>query len=235
MNTDRNYTRIANEQGITPQNMQHFMSNSPWSSDSVCKQVQDELKDIKEITNGGVITIDETADEKAGTNSAGAAKQYNGRMGKIKTSQVGVLLCYVNLQLIQGFWSWINGKLYLPQCWFEKENEKERNKAKVPADLKFKTKIELAWDMIEDVIKNGLPFEIAAFDTLYGRSEWLRKKFRALPGLSMANIRELLRSVMPLKNLTPLRATELIIERLEGRAKSRKSRLKNHDVAKSGM
>jgi hypothetical protein len=51
----------------------------------------------------------------------------------------------------------------------------------------------------------------------------------------MANIRELLRAVMPMKNLTLLQATELIIERLEGRVRSRKSRLKNHDVDRKRM
>jgi hypothetical protein len=46
----------------------------------------------------------------------------------------------------------------------------------------------------------------------------------------MANVRELLRAVMPLMSLTPLQVIEL-----DGRARSRKSRLKNHDVEKSGM
>ena len=41
---------------------------------------------------GSVLLVDESADEKAGDNSAGAGKQYNGRLGKIETSQVGVLL-----------------------------------------------------------------------------------------------------------------------------------------------
>ena len=48
-----------------------------------------------------------------------------------------------------------------------------------------------------------------------------------LPPLSMANVRELLRAVMPLPQLTIERATDLVVEHLVNRARSRKSRLKN--------
>jgi len=46
-----------------------------------------------------------------------------------------------------------------------------------------------------------------------------------LPPLSMANIRELLRAVMPLPHLTIQRATDLVIEHLVNRARARKSRM----------
>jgi SRSO17 transposase len=61
--------------------------------------VQDELKARPELLSGGVLLVDESADEKASGQSAGAAKQHNGRMGKVETSQVGVLLSYVNLKV----------------------------------------------------------------------------------------------------------------------------------------
>ena len=70
------------------QNRQHFRSESPWSSEAVCRQVQEELKARPELLSGGVLLVD----EKAGDHSAGAGKQYNGRRGKVATSQVGVLL-----------------------------------------------------------------------------------------------------------------------------------------------
>jgi hypothetical protein len=47
------------------------------------------------------------SEEKASAKSAGAGRQYNGRLGKVEMSQVGVLLSYVNLKVAQGFWSWI--------------------------------------------------------------------------------------------------------------------------------
>ena len=48
-----------------------------------------------------------------------------------------------------------------------------------------------------------------------------------LPSLSVANIRELLRAVMPLPQLTTEQAAELVVSHLINRTKSRKSRLKH--------
>lgn len=47
-----------------------------------------------------------------------------------------------------------------------------------------------------------------------------------LPVLSVANVRELLRAAMPLPQLTPEQARELVAQHLLNRARSRKSHLK---------
>ncbi len=54
-----------------------------------------------------------------------------------------------------------------------------------------------------------------------------RWKTDVLPALSVANFRELLRAVMPLKRLSVTAATDLVIEHLINRTRSRQSRLKN--------
>jgi SRSO17 transposase len=145
MATGRHYAGVARESGIEP------MSNSPWSAKALLDQVQDEIQARPELMKGGVLLVDESADEKASGKTAGAAKQYNGRMGKIETSQVGVFLCYVNLEVAQGFWTWIRGTLFCPKAWFahDEEHKKLRDKLGIPDSLVFKTKIELVWDMIE--------------------------------------------------------------------------------------
>jgi len=190
MKGERHYTGVAQETGIEPQNLQHFMSNSPWSAEKIYEQVQDELQATPELTDGGVLLVDESADEKASDKTAGAAKQYNGRMGKLETSQVGVQLCYANLKVSQGFWTWIRGKLFLPEEWFadDEKHKALRKKLGIPDTLGFKTKIELAWEMIETVVKRGLPTEVIAFDGLYGRSVWLREKIRTLVRIYMAEV-----------------------------------------------
>ena len=48
-----------------------------------------------------------------------------------------------------------------------------------------------------------------------------------LPALSVANVRELLRAVLPLPTLSPLDAASLVVEHLDNRTRSRKSRLLN--------
>jgi hypothetical protein len=48
-----------------------------------------------------------------------------------------------------------------------------------------------------------------------------------LPALSVANVRELLRAALPLPTLSPLDAASLVVEHLDNRTRSRKSRLLN--------
>jgi SRSO17 transposase len=48
-----------------------------------------------------------------------------------------------------------------------------------------------------------------------------------LPRLSMANVRELLRAAMPLPQLSPTEAALLVVNHLDNRIRSRKSRLRN--------
>jgi SRSO17 transposase len=58
--------------------MQHFMSNSPWSSREVFEQLQGEIRETLGVETGSVIILDESADEKAGEQSAGAGRQHSG-------------------------------------------------------------------------------------------------------------------------------------------------------------
>ncbi len=188
METDRNFANIGREVGISSQNMQHFMSNSPWSAPVVCRQVQDEIKQTPGLQAGGALLLDESADEKAGGASAGAGRQYNGRLGKVEMSQVGVFLAYANLRVEQGLWSWVDGELFLPEAWFKKDQAEQRKALGIPEERGFKTKVELGWEMIERVHANGLPFEVVACDCLYGRSGWLRTQLRTAELTYMAEI-----------------------------------------------
>jgi len=59
-------------------------------------------------------------------------------------------------------------------------------------------------------------------------------KTEVLPALSVANFRERLRAVMPLKRLSVTEATDLVIEHLTNRTRSRQSRLKKQRLIKEG-
>ena len=54
-----------------------------------------------------------------------------------------------------------------------------------------------------------------------------------LPSLSVANVRELLRAVMPLPQLSPQQAAEQVVKHLVNRTRSRKSRLKKKKPRRS--
>jgi hypothetical protein len=87
-------------------------------------------------------------------------------MGQVETSQGGVLLSYVNLKVRQGFWTWLEGKLFLPERGFEESPKALRERLGIPKSLCFKTQVERAWELSEGVISRGLSFERVGFDTL---------------------------------------------------------------------
>ena len=55
----------------------------------------------------------------------------------------------------------------------------------------------------------------------------LQLKMEALPALSTANVRELLKAALPLPQLTPAQATELVVTQLVDRALSTSSRIRD--------
>jgi SRSO17 transposase len=173
MKTKRNFANIARRViGLEDdgQAVQHFMSDSPWRGQAVIQQVQRELATTPELCTGGVLLLDESADDKAGEQSAGAGRQHNGRLGKVEMSQVGTFLAFYKGVV----WTWVDGELFLPEHWFSPEMAEARQRLGIPPERQFATKIELGWRMIQRVKANGLPFEAVACDDLYGRSGWLR-------------------------------------------------------------
>jgi SRSO17 transposase len=101
METDRHFTGIARTTGNSSQNIQHFMTHSPWSAQEVLGQVREEVAATAAFTTGGVLVLDESADEKASEKTVGAARQYNGRLGKVEMSQVGTFLAWIPMQEVQ--------------------------------------------------------------------------------------------------------------------------------------
>ena len=169
MEANRNMANIGRHTAVEPQNMHHFMSNSPWSGPNLIAAIQDKVAKRAEFETA-MLLIDESADEKGGEWSAGAGRQHNGRLGKIDMSQVGVFLSLATPSAN----TWIDGELFIPEGWFEPEAASHRQKAGIPPERTFQTKPELAWRMIQRVRDNDVPFEAVAMDTLYGRSRKLR-------------------------------------------------------------
>ena len=85
----RNYANIDRRlKGGDGQGLQQFMTDSPWRSQAVFEQIQADIRAQPLLLKGGVLILDESADEKAGDHSAGAARQYNGRLGKVDLCRV---------------------------------------------------------------------------------------------------------------------------------------------------
>jgi SRSO17 transposase len=168
------------------QRVQHFMSQSPWSAQAVLEQVRAEVTATPALRQGSVLILDESADGKAGEQTAGAGRQYNGRLGQVELSQVGTLLALANEAV--HFWTWIDGELFVPEHWFAPERVTLRQRLGLPSERQFATKIALGWQMIQRPRAAGVPFEAVLCDELYGRSRWLRAQLDAAGLLYLAEV-----------------------------------------------
>lgn len=173
MNETRNISSIARVAGVPEQNMQQFISDSPWFGSDLISVLQQDIGCHPQFQQESVLIIDESADEKAGEDSSGAGRQHNGRLGKIEMSQVGVFLSLTN----QNYHTWVDGELYFPEKWFTTAYANKRKRIGMPKERAFATKLELALKMTNRVHENGLPFCAIDCDSLYGRAGWLRDSF----------------------------------------------------------
>jgi len=165
--------------------LQHFISNSTWNAgelmDYVSKQASAKLSTNKLIG----LHIDETGVRKKGKHSVGVDRQYCGNIGKIDNSQVAVYAA-----LSQGdFATLIDSKLYLPKSWTS--NKQRLDEAKVPLDQReFKTKQELALEIINHQLLLGTRFDYIGGDALYGADQALTDAIDAITIPFLMDIRE---------------------------------------------
>jgi SRSO17 transposase len=118
-----------------------------------------------------VIVFDPSAFAKKGTKSVGVARQWNGRLGKVENSQVGVFMAYVSRKEH----ALVNTRLYLPKEWTK--DKKRRKEAGVPKEVKFRTRHQLALEMLDES-GPSLPHSWVAGDDEMGRPSSFRRELR---------------------------------------------------------
>jgi SRSO17 transposase len=150
-----------------------------WSDESVLSKVQEMVLPVIERCGGPIEAwiIDDTGFPKKGKHSVGVARQYCGQLGKQDNCQIAVSLSVANHEASLPV-AW---RLYLPQDWAS--DPVRRTKAKVPAEISFKTKPEIALEQIKAACEAGVPRGVALMDAGYGANTALREGITAL-GLS---------------------------------------------------
>ncbi len=140
--------RYLDEKGV--RNTQHFLTTGKWDEENL--QVKHQLKLAEKISaKDGMFTIDSSEIPKKGNESAGVARQYCGRLGKIENCQSGVFLGYVS-NIGYGL---LQGQLYVPEKWFTEEYEERREKCHFPEELTFKTKPQIALELLQKAQATG--------------------------------------------------------------------------------
>jgi SRSO17 transposase len=112
--------------------------------------------------------VDDTGMLKQGKHSPGVQRQYTGSAGKIANCQIAVSLSVASA----GEQVPIDMELYLPESWTS--DRARRRRARIPDSVVFKTKVELAIDMIARAVDDGIPGEVVLADSFYGRSHIFR-------------------------------------------------------------
>ncbi len=172
------------------------MSDSPWSATAVFDQIEQEIGQDERLQNG-MLTLDESGERCFGEQKAGAGRQYIGNVGKVDLGQVGVALGYYTTCLDEpstiGVWAMADAELFFPKHWFDEARKAQFKRHHIPADRKFKTKLEIGLDLIDRAIANKLPFTRFGCDSFYGRDSDFRAEVndRNIPYLAdiPANLR----------------------------------------------
>jgi len=153
---------------------QHFITNSNWNYRAVLSKVAKDtsqlLQENKALSKRPTgLIIDESAHLKKGKESIGVSRQYAGVAGKVENCQVGVYLSMVN----ENRAGMVDERLFIPSKWI---NDKPRGKkAGIPKEeMVFKTKPELALEMVDQKISEGIECDWIGGDGLYGHNRALR-------------------------------------------------------------
>jgi SRSO17 transposase len=167
----------AKEISAMRQRLQECVSISAWSEDVVLERlaakVQAELPAIE------ALVIDDTGFPKKGEHSVGVQRQYSGTLGRRDNCQVATSL---HLAGEQGS-ACIALRLYLPETWCS--DVERRRKAKVPDDVTFLKKWEIALQQIDEALKWGVRRHVVLADAGYGEVTEFREELdtRKLPYL----------------------------------------------------
>jgi SRSO17 transposase len=164
----KNGWQLAEHAGeTTPDGMQRLLTSARWDADGlrddVLGYVVEQLGDP-----GGVLVVDETGFLKKGTKSAGVQRQYSGTAGRIENCQVGVFLSYAS----RSGRALVDRELYLPKEWAA--DAARRAEARVPEQVAFQTKPQLAQQMLARAVAAQVPAGWVTADEVYGGDARLR-------------------------------------------------------------
>lgn len=158
--------------------MQRFVSDAPWDEDNMIAKYRRFVNDDLGSPDGALI-FDESGFVKKGRDSIGVARQYCGTIGKVDNCQVGVFAGYVS----ENGYCLIDKRLFIPEKWFTDDYIVRRQKCRLPDDTVFRTKPQLAVEMLNAINKEDvLPFKYVLADSIYGISPEFIQAVESLPG-----------------------------------------------------
>ena len=150
--------------GGNVRNMQQFLGEGAWDDAAILAK-HAALVAARLGDPGGVLIVDGTDFPKKGKHSVGVARQYCGATGKVDNCQASVFVGYAS----RHGYTLLDRRLSLPQEWFEPAAQARWKRCAIPKDTPFRTKPQLAWEMIDKLHTAGtLPFAWVTCDEAFG-------------------------------------------------------------------
>jgi len=174
----RNGWTIAEQAGDrSPQGTQRLLNRAVWDAFAAMGVVRRfAVAGLDEAARRGrqrglrVGAIDETSQVKQGTATAGVKRQYLGCVGKVANGITTVHLSYVRERT--------GHALIGARQWIPAEHISDPVKSLImglPGDLVFRTKGQLAIDILTDGFADGVAFDFVCGDEVYGNCTELRQ------------------------------------------------------------
>ena len=147
--------------------LQRFMKSYGWD-DAAMAATHQALLAATLAAPDAMLTVDSCEFPKKGTESVGVARQYCGARGKVDTCQSGVFVGYTS----ENGYGLVASRLYLPASWFTPEQAQRRQDTRVPEQLGFQTKPQIAQVLLAQLAQTQqFPAAWLGCDAVFG-SDW---------------------------------------------------------------
>lgn len=152
------------------QRLQQCVVVSDWDESVLAERIAQKID--KQVPGIEAFVIDDTGFPKKGTHSVGVARQYSGTLARTDNCQVATSLHLA----AEHASACIGMQLYLPKEWAD--DSKRCTKAGVPAEIVFKTKIELSLQLLDKALASGVRKHVVLADSAFGKSTEFRDEVR---------------------------------------------------------
>lgn len=151
----------------TPDRTQRLLNHAVWDTDEAMAVVRGFV--AEHLTDDLVVgALDESGQQKQGSETAGVKRQYMGCAGRIANGVNAVYCTYATA----GGHALVGARIWIPAEHFD--DEARRVVSGIPEDVRFTTKPQLAKDIVADMVADHTMPPWFAGDEVYGRSGELR-------------------------------------------------------------
>lgn len=174
------------------QSLHHLVSHAAWSDTALLKKVREQV--LPAMTRGGKLTawiVDETGFPKRGYHSVGVVRQFCGPMGKMETCRIAISVSVATNKASLP----LQFRLYLPPEWAN--DAARRSKARVPEDIRYQTKLEIALELIRSLCNEDVDRGVVLGDADSGNVYKFLEELEGLELLYVLGIRKYTSAWLP--------------------------------------